>query len=286
MGPKIILGTANFHNTYGLSKKKIADISELKKIINIANKNNIDEVDTAFSYGVERKLKYLSNKKWKINTKIPTLNLNKDIKNNIFSMVKNSLKYLKKKNFESIFLHDPSQIHNKKGEEILKSLIELKKFGYTKKIGFAVYNPEELKKLIKSFRPDLVQVPLSIADRRFKDNGLLNNLKKLKIKVQARSIFLQGLLTLKANDRPQYFNLWKNTFSEWDRYILVNKYDRIKVCLDFISSIKEIDKFIVGFNTSIELNEIINNLKKKKIKKFFRFKNLNSKILIPLNWKI
>ena len=44
---KIILGTANFENKYGsYSKKKKINISEIFKILDIANKRGIKEIDT------------------------------------------------------------------------------------------------------------------------------------------------------------------------------------------------------------------------------------------------
>ncbi len=283
---KIILGTANFQNKYGINNKCISTIKEIKNIKKIAEINKITEIDTAFSYKAEKKLKNFNEEKWKINTKIPTINLQDNIKETIFSMIKKSLKVLKKKNFESILLHNPNQIFNKKGYEIIKSLVDLKKKGLIKKIGFSVYRPIELNKLIKIFKPDLVQIPINIADRRFQCKGFLNKLKESGIEIHARSIFLQGLLTLEASERPNFFYPWKKELEKWDEYILQNNFNRIKVCLDFVNSIKEIDKFIVGFNSASQFDEIIKNYREKQIKKFFIFDNLNTKFLMPTKWKI
>jgi|MDTG01.5.fsa_nt_gb aryl-alcohol dehydrogenase-like predicted oxidoreductase len=284
MESKIILGTANFQKKYGLSKKNI-NFSEIKKLITLLKKNNIKEIDTAITYHAESKIKYLPSK-YKVNTKIPTLNLSENIKKNIYFMIERSLKILKKKKFESILLHNPSQIFTKKGNEILDTITELKKNGLTKKVGFSVYTPNELKNVIKEFKPDLVQIPLSIADKRFIKGKFLLRLKKRGIKIHARSIFLQGLLIFDAQKRPKYFNSWKKDLKNWDDYIISNNFDRLKVCLDFISTIKEVDKFVVGFNTTNQLKEIINNYKQKKLKKIFNFKDLDQNFLIPTKWKI
>tara|TARA_B100001057_G_scaffold470994_1_gene532895 strand:+ start:188 stop:1030 length:843 start_codon:yes stop_codon:yes gene_type:complete len=280
MESKIILGTANFQKKYGLAKKKIKSINEIKKIAKFANKNNLFEFDNALSYSAENTLKYFPQKKIKVNTKIPALDFNKNIRESIFLMIEKSLKKLKIKNFESILLHQPSQLFERKGKEIIKSLEELKKYKLTKKIGYSVYSPVELKNLIKIHKPDLVQIPISIADKRFKKN-FLKKLKSLNIELHGRSIFLQGLLTTNEDKRPKYFPAWKKELIKWDNYIKKKNLNPIKVCIDFVNSKKEIDKFIVGFNSSQQLKEITNNLKKKSTSNFINLKNLNANFLIP-----
>ena len=285
MNSKIILGSANFQNNYGIAKKSFNN-QNFKKILKVAAENDIKEIDTAFSYSADNKIRYFSKNKWKINTKIPSLNLNENIKKNIFKMVEKSLNYYKLDSFESVLLHNPAQILTSSGDKIINSLIHLKKKGLTKKIGYSVYYPEELRKLIKYFSPDLVQVPISIADKRFKNNKILKELKKNNIKIYARSIFLQGLLLLDKKRRPKYFKKWKNELSNWDNYIQKTNYDPVKVCIDFIDQIREIDKIIIGFNTVNQLEHIIKKFKEKKTLKFFNFRSVDNNFLVPTNWSL
>ena len=46
---KLIIGTANFTQKYGADPTKI-NLSEIKKILNLAKKNSIYNIDTAESY--------------------------------------------------------------------------------------------------------------------------------------------------------------------------------------------------------------------------------------------
>ena len=71
-------------------------------------------------------------------------------------------------------------------------MLELKKLGLIKKIGYSLYHPDELKLLSLDFVPDLIQIPFNLVDRRFEP--YLKELKKMKTEIHARSIFLQGLL--------------------------------------------------------------------------------------------
>ena len=51
---KIIVGTANFINNYGLNKFRYNE-SEIKKILKECNKKGINTFDVAFSYGFNKR---------------------------------------------------------------------------------------------------------------------------------------------------------------------------------------------------------------------------------------
>ena len=75
-----------------------------------------------------------------------------------------------------------------------------------KKIGISVYSPRELSFCFDMMEFDLVQFPMNVFDNRFLKTGWLDRLKKNNIETHARSIFLQGVITL--NKWPNYFNIW------------------------------------------------------------------------------
>lgn len=284
---KIVIGTANFEKKYGIfPKRKNLKNSEIERIASIAKKNRVEKIDTAISYFAENKLRKLSLKKWKITTKIPSVENSKNIKKSIIKSVKKSIEKLKINNFDTILLHDPSQLFSEKKKEILESLKSLKSLGLTKKIGYSVYYPKELNRLIKIYKPDTVQIPYSIADRRFEKNNFLKKIKSLGIIIEARSIFLKGLLLLTKSKRPLYFNSWKKEFLMWDNYIHNNQFDRLQVCLDFIKTKKEIDNFIIGIDSPKQFIEILKKNKKIKTKNFHNFNLMDDNLLIPSNWKI
>ena len=63
--------------------------------------------------------------------------------------------------------------------------------------------------------PDIVQVPLNVFDRRMIENGTINNLYDQDISIHIRSIFLQGLLIMKQEDRPDYLKTG-SSIQKWD----------------------------------------------------------------------
>ena len=51
---KIVLGTANFNQKYGIYNSKIKNIKEIKEILTFLKKNKVLYIDTAFSYKLSK----------------------------------------------------------------------------------------------------------------------------------------------------------------------------------------------------------------------------------------
>jgi aryl-alcohol dehydrogenase-like predicted oxidoreductase len=69
---------------------------------------------------------------------------------------------------------------NKNDYGFLKVLKNLKK-KLIKKIGISIYDVEEIDKILKIFKPDIIQLPANIVDRRFLNENFLLKLKKKNI---------------------------------------------------------------------------------------------------------
>ena len=72
MKNKIIIGSANFNQIYGIRKNFISK-REIRKLFNFALKNKIKTIDTSPSYDRSEKIiGLLNNNRFKIISKIPT----------------------------------------------------------------------------------------------------------------------------------------------------------------------------------------------------------------------
>ena len=281
---KLSIGTANFSKSYGQITNSKVSLREIKKIFSYSKKKKINFLDTALNYNNTGTLKNFEIKNWKIITKI---NCNKSNK-------KNYLINLKKKfNLSNIYcvlihLKNESEILSKKNIHLYNLLNELKKKKVIKKIGFSIYSPKDVKLIIKKFKVDLMQCPINIFDTRLVDQGLLKKLKKKKIEIHARSIFLQGALLKNFNDLPIIFKPWKNVFKIWDDYVKRLNISKLEACVNFVKQLKEIDKIIVGIDNVNQLKQICEVLNKKKK---INYKNFNlkkdrkfTKLIDPRKW--
>jgi len=265
---KLCLGSANFGSRYGLDNKKI-NMKDLSKIINIARTSKLINIDTSFEYfNSHYSLKKIINKKMKINTKI-FLNKNSGflaIKKKIINFNKNSPSKI-----YSLLLHDQNDALQIKKIKLLK---KLKAEGIINKIGVSIYDLSVLKNILKLWTPDIIQVPVNPFNRDFLSKNLLMKIKRKKIIVFARSIFLQGIL---VKEYSFLANKFKKDLEDWFNFCKSKSIHPVKACLDFCKSVKEIDFLIIGVQDPEEL--------KKIIKYFKQPKKISSNLIIKKKYK-
>jgi len=143
------------------------------------------------------------------------------------------------------------------GCELWDAMQTLKKNKLVKKIGYSVYTPSELDLLWDDFQPDIIQSPFNILDQRLKTSGWLKRLHNNGVEVHARSIFLQGLLLMKKEDRPEKFSQWNKIWQEWGSWLEEEKMSPLEGTLGFINSESMIDRSVVGVDSLKQLKEII-----------------------------
>jgi len=267
MKSKISLGAAQFGMDYGVTNLlgKVG-VSEIKKILDFAKKNRIESIDTAASYGdSEANLGLVNASGFKITSKLPEIDLtNKtQITADINQIINRSLANLKRDSLDSLLLHRPNQLLHENGQIVWDFLEEQKNIGVIKKIGFSIYSPAEIDSLINSFKPDIVQCPYNFFDRRMCETGCFEKLNELEIDIQARSIFLQGLLLLNHDNLPENFSRWKKLWVDYDLWLKSNNLDKMELLLNFVLSDNRINSVVIGVTSFKQLEEIIlksNNL--------------------------
>lgn len=288
---KLALGTANFGQEYGLTKKKVTK-KEITKILNVCKNNNIRLIDTAINYGdAETTLGKFDLNFFKICTKLPKIPFSKkkDIESWVTRNIYQSLKNLNLKKIDYVLMHSTDQFSLARCRVAYKTLLDLKKKGVIKKIGYSIYSTIELNKFYKRYKPDVIQAPYNVLDRRIENTGWLSKLKKEKVEVLGRSIFLQGLLINSFQFQKKNFPEWGKIWSKWNSINNNNK-NSLRLCLNYAMHEKNISKFIIGVNNVKELKQII-KFSKIKIKKIEKNKiNMiqikSQKILEPFRWNL
>ena len=281
---KLAIGTANFQCKYGVSNKKLNN-NDLIKIIKVCKKKNILMIDTALSY---------QNKKFPVICKSLdfTTKINPNKKYLSLNFCKNVINKEKKKlndaKIYAVFFHRTKFLKTKTGLNIVKNFKILQQNGFFKKLGISIYDFDEMKYLVKKYSFDIIQCPYNLIDQRLLKKKNINFLKKNKIEVHGRSIFLQGLLTNKKFWKKKPFMRWEKKIKPWFDEIKKRKLSPIDICLsDAIS--KKIDKIIIGVENYDQFNQII-NFKKIKInsdnENLFNLNFFNKRIIDPRSWKI
>lgn len=279
---KLVLGTVQFGLDYGISNTDgITGENEVNKILKYAWNNNIEIIDTAVAYGIAEDVigRNMKNS-FKVISKFPE---------NIKSLeLKDILqKSLAKLRYDCIYAFIA---HNAKGlidnQKMWQSLKSLREQGLTKKIGYSLYTPQELEQLLQQdMVPDLVQVPYNILDNKFEKYFIF--LKKQKVEIHVRSIFLQGLffkekLPLKLKPLKPAVELLNEIAKK--NNLLVGQ-----LALNYVLHHPLIDYAVIGVNKLSHLKQNVNNIQNNfsydAIRKELESLYIpNRKLLNPVNW--
>ena len=297
---KIGIGTAQLGLKYGIANPNLSSSiskNDFSKILNLSLKKKIKILDTAESYGNSEKLigSLLLKKKFKnqfnIITKLSDLRFinSKNIYREIYEKINISLNNLKIKKIYGLLIHDIKDLKSKKKDVIFRSLLRLKKEGLVKKIGFSCYKHDDLTYFSSKYNFDIIQFPFNILDQRLLETKTLKNLKKNKVEIHIRSIFLQGLLLLPQKKIPYNFLKNHNSLKKWHKFLRINNIDPISACLNFIIKNNFYKNVIIGFNEYFHFKDVINKysfIKKKKLDlNYNKLKNFNENIINPNKWK-
>ena len=257
---RLALGTAQFGLSYGVSNLSgQIPLAEAQKIVGLARESKIDTIDTAAAYGSsEEVLGRVGVSGFRLITKMQFLPGNPiNVNSSVRSVLLSSLRRLRLSRLYGLLVHNPADMGGLDSQIFMDALFELRDEGTVEKIGFSVYDPSELKRLLERWSPDLVQLPLNLLDRRFEKTGLLRDLHSMGVEIHARSVFLQGLLLVPREGLPKKFGRWESTWREIERFRRKASLSRIALCLSYPLSLKEVDRVVVGVDSLPHLEMVI-----------------------------
>ncbi|MDD5491129.1 MAG: aldo/keto reductase [bacterium] len=284
---KLALGTAQFGMDYGINNTRgRVPADEVLAILNEARKAGVDTLDTAAGYGESEKVLgvYLKQNRgiFKIISKLSSADT---------TAVKQSLA-VSLDNLGQIGLYG-YLIHNftfyQKNPHIWDLLGELKSQGTVKKIGFSLYYPAELDNIFShDLAIDLVQLPYNVLDQRF--YRYFPELKKRKIEIHIRSVFLQGLLFKKPEELSLHFQKIVGKIKTLRDLAVQNKSTIAEVCLNFVCQENMVDKVVVGVDSLANFQEILQAVQlgetiQSPIAALRNLAEVDESLIVPMNWK-
>lgn len=284
---KLALGTAQFGLNYGI-KNQTGQIKgeQVELILRLALESGITTLDTAIAYGESEHILGQSNLKgFSIVTKLPEIPRNcADVSIWAQQQLSSSLERLQLNFLDGLLLHCPAQLLGPFGADLFETLLNFKDMGLVRRIGVSIYEPSELDHLCEFFKFDLVQAPFNILDRRLNDSGWLEKLSKMGTALHIRSIFMQGLLLMRREERPGKFLHWDNLWTEWDAWLNETDQDPVEACLRYALSIPEVEKVIVGVDSLLQLQQIVSSARGVCPSLPERLTTTDPMLLNPSNW--
>jgi aryl-alcohol dehydrogenase-like predicted oxidoreductase len=139
----------------------------------------------------------------------------------------------------------------------LQTLNDLKSAGLTRAVGVSIYDPAELEDLWPIWRPDLVQAPCNVLDRRLIRSGWLTRLNEHGVRVHVRSAFLQGLLLMPQEDRPDGFAPWRVILDRWTAWCNERGVSPLQGALAFVRGLNGVECVVVGVDSVQHLQQVL-----------------------------
>lgn len=143
------------------------------------------------------------------------------------------------------------------GPTLWKTMRRLKDEGLFARIGISANPEDDPLGLARRFKPDLMQLPLSLLDQRLAADGVLDEIAGKTIDIQLRSIFLRGLLFLPRDGLPPRLAEAGPRLSRIRRMIAEAGADPMQAALAFALGRPEASAVIVGVASAAELRAIV-----------------------------
>lgn len=247
-----IVGGATFGSNYGVSNKEQSPQHEVVKIIDLAKQFHWFGVDTAPVYG--RSEEYLGN------TDLDSLAVFSKIKgsivpNRLRKAVLASIGRLKIEKLEGLTFHD-QQSFMQHHAAFVSEIDRYKGEGLISKWGVSVYAPAEMEEVLRVASPDYFQAPVNLLDRRFLDPAFCRRARDSGTSIQARSVFLQGVLANPIASLPRYFDKWRGLLLNAEQVALDSGSDLRAHALNFVRSQRDISAIVVGIHNTGQMKQL------------------------------
>lgn len=281
---KLVLGTVQFGTTYGISNTLgVPNDEELKSIFDIASAHGIKILDSSPAYGdaQQRIGKYASNR-FEVVSKFS----NVQSRESLSTIIHQSLHDLDTSKLYALISHNSDELIA--NPELWDVLSEEKDRGQIERIGYSLYTPKQLEKLLDlGMSPDIIQLPFNLLDRRFQQ--YFSELKRYGTEIHIRSVFLQGLLFLDVKKFSAKLDPIKPILTLLHDLCRQNKIPISELALAFAKSNPFIDKVLVGVASSDQLLKNIhefslNRLDTKVFEQINNIKVIDDAILNPATW--
>jgi spore coat polysaccharide biosynthesis protein SpsF (cytidylyltransferase family)/aryl-alcohol dehydrogenase-like predicted oxidoreductase len=285
---KLILGTAQFGQSYGINNKiGLLSKENIFNILKFAKDSGLGILDTADLYGSASErisdFHLNSDSKFGIITKFKNI----DDKTDLEGWLLNNQVKLNVPKINTVLFHSFSEYLA--NSNLSNQLIQLKSKNLLDAIGVSIYSNSELEHLLEDDNIDVIQIPFNLLDNSEEKLDLIKKAKSRGKIIHARSIFLQGLFFININNLPNKLSELKQPLMELNSLAKEYEFTLESLALNYVLNNDLIDGVLIGIDSleqlKINLNAIGLMLSDELIQKVEKIKVENISLLNPTNWK-
>ena len=290
---KLVLGTVQFGLDYGISNTSgQTSPSEVEKILSLCHRAGIHALDTSCEYGASESIigRWLRPEySFSVITKTKHCRSDRIGVRHITLVIdtfRESLNRLGLATVDTLLVHDADDLLKAGSSDLYQRLFELKQEGLIGRLGASVYSAEQIRRLLERYCLDVIQLPINVFDQRLLQTRVLDELVDAEVELHARSVFLQGLLLIGPEKLPSQFQQFSQHWVDYYAYLNQQGLSPIEGALSFVASLPQIQKVLVGVNTSVQLQEIIAAYSTTcDVDRFSTFALTDEQILNPSLWR-
>ena len=254
---RIALGTVQFGLAYGVSNQSgRTPLPEAAAILDYAMTAGVDTLDTAAAYGdAEAVLAELGARARGFRIISKTARLAQGLEN-VLARARESVVRLGR-GLDGLLVHSAGDLALPDGPALWADLQQMKARGEVSRIGISAYSTDPILELAERFKPDLMQVPVSVVDQRLHRDGTLAALAAKGVEIHARSLFHQGLIFVDPAKLPPKLAEKRAAIVELQRMIAGSGQSPLALALAFARSVPAIAVAVVGVTHQSELQAIV-----------------------------
>lgn len=245
MSTEFVLGTAQLTCRYGVINRhdRSSDAASAISLLRFADRLGIAAVDTAPSYGDAESLIGQAAIQTPVHTKFASGQAP-------LTSLQASLARIGRRHIDVAYFHD-SQVALR-DPDMIRATAGQVVGAQCERIGVSVYDQEEFRAAIDHPDVSVVQVPISVLDRRF-SSRLLEAAIDQHVCVYARSVLLQGVLAASPADLPRSVGHLRSHVLEFQELAREFGVSPLQAAIGWVCSIKGVHGVVLGASTEADL---------------------------------
>ncbi|MDQ3756264.1 MAG: aldo/keto reductase [Actinomycetota bacterium] len=277
----LVFGTAQLGSAYGIANTSGRPThAAALQLLATAKAAGVRAVDTAPSYGEAETIIGSAGVDLPVFTKVGPAD-------DPEQSLQGSLMRLQRASVDILFFHDAASAlaGDRRSVDAATALVG----SLVSRLGISTYTVEEFREALSDGRFGAIQAPVSVADRRLVDSGLLERAAHEGIDVYARSAFLQGALLMPAGTLPARLRDLEETRAVVVEAARTEGRSVAEVLAVFARDLPGVTAVVVGAETQAQLQANIDALRAPPLsidtsERLFALAPLSEVVLDPRAW--
>lgn len=236
-------------------------------------------VDSAEAYQSADEILRQTSLNWEVQTKI---SLNEDLisRESMQELVEKSTE---NQRIQTLLIHNPDFVYYPNSSKLLEMLKEITSSYGIERIGISIYRPQELAQVSNWDLIEVVQFPHNPFDANCLE-WFESNPPRANLTLQARSIFLQGLLVTNPTIKTDIPRALLDEVHEWHAWLGHRNISAIHYCVDYAVNSERLDEIVVGVESASQGAEILNYINSTEVLEKYQ-RRIDPAITDPRMWK-